>query len=234
MKSNLNQLTRQLKKYELNQTEEKVFNHILKHSEKSVRDIESDFRMSRTRVTYTLSKLYTRGLLAKTLIGKKYVYKVRKDTLENIPEVTSIEDVLHTIRNAKHTKLYGIQSDGAVSYLIKSMEKDSRTLEKIHRVQKQRSVIIETLLSQKSLKQIQKIAPRLKKSHSGRPSVFYVTEHPLKGKTDIYFDQTTVYVVDYERGQATILQNTQLSLLMIELFNIIKLSTVKLGSGSVY
>ena len=234
MSSITEQITRQLKKYELNPTEKKLFDHILKHSEKTVCEIEGDFRMSRTRVTYTLSKLTDRGLISRVLVGRKHVYKVRKDLKDQPAEVLSVEDVMHKIRNAKHTRLYGVQSDCSVSYLIKSMQKDSRTLEKVHRVQKQRSVIIETLISEKSLIQVQKIAPRLKKSHLGRPSIFYVTSCQLKGKTDIYFDQTTVYIVDYSKDKATILHNLSLSVLLTQLFDIIKVSTQKVGAGDVY
>lgn len=228
------QLTRQLKKYELNPTEKKLFDHILKSQAKTVREIESDFRMSRTKVTYTLSKLCDRGLIYKTIVGKKYVYRVRKDLTDQSPEILSIVEVMYKIRTAKHTKLYGIQSDGAVAHLVKAMEMDSLNFEKVHRVQKQRSVIIEALISKKSLKLIQEISPRLKKSHSGRPSIFYIIENQIKGNTDIYFDQSTVYIVDYAMGQGTVLHNTNLSTLLVQLFEIIKLSANKISAGDVY
>jgi DNA-binding transcriptional ArsR family regulator len=126
----------ELKKYDLSDTEKTILGYIEKTLLTDVREIEMCFRMSRTRVTYTLKKLEDRGLVSKKLMGKKHIYSVRKDAVKKYTEEISISEMFQRIRLAKHTRLYGIQSDGAIAHLLQSLKKDSLAVEKIHRVQK--------------------------------------------------------------------------------------------------
>ena len=223
-----------LKKYDLNETEKKILDYIIKNPDSPLTELQSNFRISRGSSIYTVKKLTARGLLVEKSDGKKNLYRAVKTIMEKHVTECSVDELFVIIRKAKHTRLYGIQSDGAIREIVRKMKLAPRSIEKIHRVQKQRSIIIESIFSKNSLKYIQTISESIIKSHVGRPAIFYEITESLPGNYDIYFDKTAVYIADYKGDIATILHERELAELLITVFGLLKKTAVKKSSSEVY
>jgi DNA-binding MarR family transcriptional regulator len=217
--------------YNLSSTELTLLSFIQKTKQATVREIEMVFRMSRGSVVYTLDKLQERGLIARKQVGKKFIYttSINTHTTAPIARVCTIPELFQYIRDAKHTRFYGVQSDGAIDILlVKLKELDSKqTISNIHRVQKQRSVIIESILSEESYRKIQSMSGDLQKSHHGRPSLIYVTKQVLPGVVDIYFDKSSLCIVNYKKMSGVIIEDKDIAEMLLTIFSVLKIATTK-------
>lgn len=234
-----------IKEYYLNQNEEFIFRLLnkIKYSRKnylSIKEIQEKIDTeARTTILYTLNKLIKRKLINFIKINRSICYFAIKETKEGTKnEIMSYEDIIEHVSSVSKSKyFYGIQSSSAVKYLISKAIHNPSLFLKVHRTQKIRQVVIDSIIDEKGFVYLKeaKLKNETKHSHFGRPTIMsIVKEVPLPLYTEVLTDGIYVYILNHSKKNYEVIKSTELASVYIALIEYLKKDSRKISQTEIW
>jgi predicted transcriptional regulator len=207
------ELPRKYLPYNLNELSGEIINSLLKKSS-TINELCSELTQKRTTLLYNLKNMEIRKLVKKEVdFGAQNIYKINPINEKSRPKekhtkinMLTVNECYELINKNNSSKLFGIQGDLSIEFQCKELLSQSDKHEKLHKIQKQKAVILEAVISEKALSFIKKLPKETISTHFGRPMIISKLPNNFNSENDILFDSNNVYIINPIKNTAFVIR----------------------------
>ena len=196
--------------------------------------LEEGLDKKRLTIFYNLKQLQKRGFVRQDRTQKIYTWTLEPlETNVGSVEIPT-ERAYEAIARSSSQKLWGIQGGEAVKKLVEKIKRGT-TYRPLHHRQRLRQVIVDAIFTTRGMDLIKQVPVEELSSHLHRPTILHVAADTAElDPLEIITDGKRLFIIDRERGRATVLHDAHAVSAYLALHETIKALSTKVRPQEVY
>ena len=226
------------REYKLTKSEQKILKELLHHEKGLVlNEIVVKTSLARLTALYNLRKLEERNLVYRNKTKKAHVFhsRIKNIEFENITELSPSE-AYSILEKTDAKRIIGIQGINAIKEILKTLFSNKKQYAKLHKRQKQRDIIINSIIFEGSFLDAHSLPQEYYKTHLGRPTTLRVLSDDNKklSNYEVISDGKTLAIINRLSDKAIVVRQRNVIEVIEGLMEIIAASSRSKNIADLY